>query len=271
MSHFTVAVLIDKDEKPESLQYLVSEALTLFDENSKGEIRIHKTKTDIVNEIKQKREKYKAELEAAILSEGKDSDSVKNIKKYINSYKRKTDIQIYKEYIKGEMVDDEGNLLTDYNPNSKWDWWVIGGRWAASLVVKESRMFEINGEKPDLIEEIKKNDKLVGADICRLEDIHLDETFKNMNREVEEVKKGFFEAFPNATQEDFEEYIEIEKYHFTYAILDLDGKWIEPGKMGWFGMSFGTPESEKQFRKYVRDYYKKIDPKTWIVLVDCHI
>ena len=29
----------------------------------------------------------------------------------------------------GYQVDDEGNLLSTYNPDSKWDWYSIGGRW----------------------------------------------------------------------------------------------------------------------------------------------
>lgn len=33
-----------------------------------------------------------------------------------------------------ETLDDEGNVLSTYNPNSEWDWWVIGGRWSNDLL-----------------------------------------------------------------------------------------------------------------------------------------
>lgn len=37
----------------------------------------------------------------------------------------------------GYEIDDEGNLLTTYNPDSKWDWYSIGGRWGGFLPLKE--------------------------------------------------------------------------------------------------------------------------------------
>ena len=37
----------------------------------------------------------------------------------------------------GYQIDDEGNLLTTYNPDSKWDWYSIGGRWSGFLPLKE--------------------------------------------------------------------------------------------------------------------------------------
>lgn len=30
-----------------------------------------------------------------------------------------------------------GNELSTYNPNSKWDWYSVGGRWRNSLLTKE--------------------------------------------------------------------------------------------------------------------------------------
>lgn len=36
----------------------------------------------------------------------------------------------------GYKIDDEGNLLSTYNPNSRWDWYAIGGRWSPYLPLK---------------------------------------------------------------------------------------------------------------------------------------
>lgn len=33
----------------------------------------------------------------------------------------------------GYQPDEEGNLLSTYNPKSKWDWWTEGGRWNGYL------------------------------------------------------------------------------------------------------------------------------------------
>jgi len=37
----------------------------------------------------------------------------------------------------GYLIDEDENLLTSYNPDSKWDWYSIGGRWDGFLPLKE--------------------------------------------------------------------------------------------------------------------------------------
>lgn len=37
----------------------------------------------------------------------------------------------------GYDMDDDENLLSTYNPESKWDWYSEGGRWGAWLILKE--------------------------------------------------------------------------------------------------------------------------------------
>ena len=58
-------------------------------------------------------------------------------KEKINKWKSyKTDEDFY-EYAKkwGYDLDKEGNLISTYNPKSKWDWYVVGGRWDGYLPV----------------------------------------------------------------------------------------------------------------------------------------
>ena len=37
----------------------------------------------------------------------------------------------------GYKIDENENLLSTYNPNSKWDWYSIGGRWSGFLKLKK--------------------------------------------------------------------------------------------------------------------------------------
>ena len=53
----------------------------------------------------------------------------------------------------GYQMDDKENLLTTYNPDSKWDWYEIGGRWSGFLKLKkdgaltnEAYFYEIDWE-----------------------------------------------------------------------------------------------------------------------------
>lgn len=57
-----------------------------------------------------------------------------------------------------------------------------------------------------------------------------------------------------------------------YALIDLDGKWIAPGKMGWFGMSSDSEEEKAEYQRFVNRYLElDIDPESFVVLVDCHV
>ena len=44
--------------------------------------------------------------------------------------------EIVKEW--GYKIDKNDNLVSSYNPDSKWDWYCIGGRWDGYLYLKET-------------------------------------------------------------------------------------------------------------------------------------
>lgn len=50
----------------------------------------------------------------------------------------------------GYKIDDNENLTSTYNPDSKWDWYEIGGRWSGFLVLKNgSRSSEATVDEVD--------------------------------------------------------------------------------------------------------------------------
>ena len=53
-----------------------------------------------------------------------------------------SDEQLYQDaiqYVEEDKIDSEGNELSTYNPNSKWDWYQIGGRWDGALKTKDGK------------------------------------------------------------------------------------------------------------------------------------
>ena len=52
-----------------------------------------------------------------------------------------SDEECWKMVAEGCETDDEGNIYSTYNENSRWDWWEIGGRRRGSL--------RIHGRKVD--------------------------------------------------------------------------------------------------------------------------
>lgn len=55
-----------------------------------------------------------------------------------------------------------------------------------------------------------------------------------------------------------------------FAFLDAGG-WCERGKMGWFGASSDTPESNEAHNRGFDAWLKSGDQNDWLVMVDCHI
>ena len=44
-----------------------------------------------------------------------------------------------KNYYSEDMIKPNGDLLSTYNPNSKWDWYTVGGRWNKCINTLDGR------------------------------------------------------------------------------------------------------------------------------------
>ena len=63
-------------------------------------------------------------------------EAIEYARKHIKGYEGKTDEECWQFMADdaGEgMTDADGNILSTYNPRSKWDWWYEGGRWGGML------------------------------------------------------------------------------------------------------------------------------------------
>ena len=151
------------------------------------------------------------------------------------------------EYYCQEM-DEDGNILTAYNPESKWDWWVVGGRWSGMLDGKDQAQLKEIPE-PLLVDDY--NIKELRSKFPKLYKLYRD---LFTGRKEEFYKKEYFqEMYPT-----FKEYIKAEKDFTTFAVVDENGEWHEKGEMGWFGMSSETPESANEWnRKWYERFVKE--------------
>lgn len=186
---------------------------------------------------------------------------------------------------------DEEHIYCYYNPDARWDWWVIGGRWRYKLKVSKD------------VEQIKDMDFFAGeprkqrgknrwVDGARIKDIKwadmnrpTTEQLKNMGRFWDVVVDGA----PKEEGEDFgfhykgeyykdmygtkDNYIMKECMFYTHDLLDgINNEWYTMGDMGWFGCDASTRES---FEAYLQDFYEIIQRPEyqdyWFIMVDCHI
>lgn len=160
--------------------------------------------------------------------------------------------------VKKEEIAPEGAILSNYNPLSKWDWYSIGGRWS--------------GEMP-----IRSDAEVEDCNSCKLKDVIW------LMEELLEEKyiKDTYDQYVEACKEegrtseeiiDFRSYVENNFKFSTYAVLDENGAWHEPGKMLYFGMSTASEEdSDLWHESFYDSFIKNRNPETYITLIDCHI
>lgn len=281
MSHYTVAV-ITSDGDYES-------ALAPFDESIKVEKYIRTSREELIKECKEKKEKY----------ENTDDEKYKNL--FENSSWNKIDytndetiIKTFLEVMGDDDYDKDGNEWSAYNPNSKWDWYQVGGRWCGSLKLKKPIKQEVKSEPSimslmanaqETLEELLddcKTDHAQVKDIDFAPDLERVEKFKRFWEVVvedsplkDEEKEEDFKTFWNKnyylkTYSTKENFVKEQTSFSTYAIL-YHGEWIEPNQMGWFGCSHASQNENEEYRNRFEEIMSNLNPEDWITVVDCHI
>ena len=127
----------------------------------------------------------------------------------------------------------QGNVLTTYNPESQWDWWVIGGRWGGYLTLKPDAEIGLPTEESafGMAEESVAPNR---GDAARVQDI-----------------------VP-------------ESLSTPYSYIDPNGAWHSKGKMGWWAIS-DDDKSDDEWTSIFLKHVQELSPETWLVACDLHI
>ena len=233
MSHFTVAVFHHPDQS-------IDELLAPYDEGLKVDRYVEFTRQQAIDYVRKNN---------ARMADKSDDECW----------------QFFTEGYDRDMVDEEGNLYTTYNPASKWDWWTIGGRWSGLLKMKDGTT----------------------ADSARIADIDFSPRkaqYKACLRfwdvVVDHQPAGPDENYFSIYTEDYfrQYYVDRETYarHMTqfstYAVVLPTGEWVQKGQMGWWGVSSETPDEAKAWEdNYMERFIEGQDPELVLTVVDCHI
>lgn len=133
MSHFITLVFTKENGRT------VEELLAPYDENIVYAPYVLYTREQAIAKIRKEIEDYKNGPYTEYVSSPKKYEESHPNAEHINYLKNKfpkklkwTDDECYED-MKGRFDEDmiklNGDLLSTYNPNSKWDWYTIGGRW----------------------------------------------------------------------------------------------------------------------------------------------
>ena len=265
MSHFTVAVITEGKPTYETIE----KVLAPYQEDCPTEFM------EFYSATKNHTEEYENETE-----------DIKAKYPTLNKY-----LEEYCGYRYHEEQNDYGYWE---NPNAKWDWWIIGGRWAGLLTVSESNKNFIVGQ-PSLFgsneNPYQVKNGYMHVDCARVKDLVFPNREKSYEQairfwemkvegkeptteeEKELLKWDFYKVeYYTRTYKDKETYAQCESTFHTYAIIDKDGRWNAKGEMGWWGISTSDEGVEVQYIKYYRKYvFDNATDNDYITIVDCHI
>lgn len=252
MSHYCVGVIIDGID---NIEDKVAKILAPYDETLEVEPYIYKTRAELIRQGKD----YKRKIQERIKNE---VDYI--ISDYEQSYlDAQIDEEFYNlEHYDGVLYNENGDELSTYNPQSKWDWWVIGGRWSKENNVLQIRDFVLYDTPTDQqIEYYKKCWKYLNNEI------EVEEPIKEFGYELGMFKKEYLKEKYGSLKN----LIKNKMSNLPYAFVDENG-WYEQGEMGWFGMDDTTKESIDAYTKFAENYFRDINNQDkYIVFVDCHI
>ena len=114
--------------------------LEQYSENLEVEAYIEQTKEEAINDVQRNQRKRYLEAVKALQTPNLNSQSMEFYQKIVDQGPSISKEEAWKEVLSwGYELDEDENLLSTYNPNSKWDWYCVGGRWNGFLVLKERK------------------------------------------------------------------------------------------------------------------------------------
>lgn len=237
MSHYAVAV-IHRDTQD------VDELLAPYDENIKATPYIEYTK----------------------------HEAIEYVRKHWKGYEDKSDSECYdviaEDYISEDLTDEDGNLYSTYNPDSKWDWYQKGGGFSGMLRTKDGKKYDEAY--------IKDLDFSVDQDEYNRALRFWDVVVEHAPLEPGEKNDDFWSFYNENYFRDYyvnrENYARIRSSFLTYAVITPNGVWHSKGNMGWWGCSSETPEESLAWdNTFMERFINHADSDLMITIVDCHI
>ena len=200
------------------------------------------------------------------------------------------------------LVDGEGRVVRAIdrtNPNAKWDWWTVGGRYAGKIAGNQAR---VGGLDFGAMLSAAKAQRAGWWDACEakyasehpIPGLSFTEALAAWNAKLVEFRAdpgptgvhgridaddhakalqaavGFadWEGVPydSGTREQF---IDKARPLTTFALVK-DGQWYERGEMGWFAC-VSDEKAADQWDSEVAALLADLPADAWLTVVDCHI
>jgi len=195
------------------------------------------------------------------------------------------------------LVDENGELVKMVdrtNPNKKWDWWVVGGRWSGHLKLKDGsavdqclmRDLDLHGMRREASKDAEEIWQKVTAAVEGLPEFKTWEElgeYTDTKRDTyhnQPAIKALRGAFPDnwgiddeirAARSTFEEFKQFKANQAicTFAMVH-QGQWMERGEMGWFAC-VSNKIDEDDWAGQFNAVIDSLPADVCLTVVDCHI
>ena len=156
MSHFVIGIILPKNifnDGENSITRYIESKMKKYNENIDVEqyIAYDVNKKDMYRE--NKINEYKKMMEIP------DFEKIYNVEYLTNTLNLYLDMSPDEywdnniaSYYDKNSIDENGNIMSKYNPDSKWDYYVIGGRWNGYFMDKDIKAKNIIGKNSNKIE-----------------------------------------------------------------------------------------------------------------------
>lgn len=207
---------------------------------------------------------YNEELQVAPYVKYTRQEAIAFAKKHISGCDGMTDDKCWELMAEDCITDQDGNIYSKYNPDSKWDWWEVGGRFNNMLQVGKVLRDEAYVKDIDF----SRDDKTY-KDALDFWDVVIDGKLAKPGKNYDTfLPKKYYEDYYG----DRETYANYMSHFSTYAVITPDGRWYSEGKMGWFGHSSASPEEFRKWHEHYEEIFLKNAAPDWVLtIVDCHI
>jgi len=223
-------------------------------------------------------------------------------------FEEDTDDQQYLKFEEAESIHadnkewGEGKTLSQYaadngyskhegvygywsNPNAKWDWWTVGGRWSKLLKLKPSKRGAVADSMNDFDTNYADVAHAGDVDWVGIRDATRDNAIKRhtkyhaiMNTGTDDERRqrllcdnGFLwmphdDNITTATPTEYGD--AAYKEALTFAVLTADGEWRGNGNMGWWASVSNIDEG---YDTWFWQHIGMLDGEQVVFVVDIHI
>lgn len=272
MTHYGVLVALPKRTK--NIDRAIENVLAPFDENIEVEPYVRHTVADIkagrIETIKTVKENIlKAEAENPQTEHSKEW--LKSSKPYLANLEKMSDEEYYHDQTEGSTLNEDGDEMSTYNPQSKWDWYTVGGRWNGSIPLKDGSTSNQTTVREANFEPTEESIAGAKKKYKRYQKLAKEAENPGPNKKKKDPDFDFiFSDFdPSISEADF---IKQETSFATYAFVDKNGEWKQRAECGWWGSEHDATEDRYSWSvKFKERFIDPLDPGDILVVVDCHI